>query len=172
MTTILDCFIIVILGIWLLLSIIAQFNEIKWTQRIRDQDHFKVIPSWTFFAPNPGISDYQILYRDMLFDGQLSNWKEISYRNMSILHSMYSSDKRRRKAIAESCKILLQDANNDPENKSILISIPYLTILTYIMSMPKNRLCENRQFLIARTFGYIQSKQPEILFISHQHKLS
>jgi len=172
LTTIFDYIIIGTLGIWLFLSTIAQFSGVKWIKKVKDWDHFKVIPSWAFFAPNPGVTDYQLLYRDRLFDGQFSNWKEVQYRNTSFLRSMWNSEKRRRKAIADSCKFLLQSISKNSNNKSVVLSIPYITILTYIMSMPKSPLCEYRQFLIARTFGYISSSQPDILFISHQHVLS
>ncbi len=172
MYIIFDYFIICILGIWLWLSIFAQFSGIKWIKWIKDKDPFAFIPSWTFFAPNPGVTDYKLLYRDKLFDGWFSNWKEVTYRNNSILHSIWNFDKRRRKAITDSCISLIQSVKKNPKNKAILLSIPYLFILTYIVSRPKNDLCEHRQFLIARTFGYVSSKQPDILFISPLHKLS
>jgi len=172
MVTVLDYFIISILGIWLFLSIVAQFRGIKWIKWILDRDPFDFIPSWTFFAPNPGVTDYQILYRDKLFNGQFSYWKQVQYRDNSILHSMLNPDKRRRKAIADYCKSILKSADKNQRDKAILLSFPYLAILTYVMSMPKNPLCEYRQFLITRTFGYISSKQPDILFISHLHNLS
>ena len=139
---------------------------------IIDRDPFDLIPSWTFFAPNPVVSDYQILYRDKLLNGQFSNWKQVQYRNNSILHSIWNPDKRKRKAIANYCKTILKSASKNPKNDAILLSFPYLVILTYIMSMPKNPVCKYRQFLIARTFGYISSKPPDILFISPLHNLS
>jgi hypothetical protein len=171
MIPILDYFIIVTLGIWFFLSIIAQFRGIKLIKWIIDRDPFAFIPSWTFFAPNPGVTDYQILYRDKLSDGQFSNWKEIPFRNHSILHSILNSEKRRRKAIANCCIALLQIPNKDLKNKAILSSAPYLTILSYIMSMPMNSISVYRQFLIARSFGYISSKPQDILFISDLHNL-
>ncbi len=172
MNNILDYFVVFSLGIWLSLSIISQFSGIKWVIWLKDRDIFKLIPSWNFFAPYPGVTDYKILYRDRFFDGQFSNWQEIHYRNNSILPSIFNSNKRRRKSIADSCRSLLQNANMNPKNKEIVFSFPYLIILNYIMSMPKNSLSEYRQFLIARTFGYISSKPPDILFLSDQHNLS
>jgi hypothetical protein len=172
MIAILDNFIISLLGIWLFLTIVAQFSGIRWIKWIIDRDPFDLIPSWTFFAPNPIISDYQILYRDKLFNGQFSNWEQVQYRDYSIFHSILNPDKRRRKAIAGYCKTILKSASKNLKNEAITSSYPYLVILTYIMSMPKNHLCEYRQFLIARSFGYKSSKQPDILFISNLHNLS
>jgi hypothetical protein len=172
MTINLNYFIIVVLGIWLFLSIIAQFRGIKWIKWVKDKDSLALIPSWTFFAPNPGVTDYKLLYRDRLFNGQFNNWKEVAHRNNSILNFIWNPDKRRQKAIADSCRSLLQTANKNSENKAILSSAPYLTIMAYIMNMPKNSLYEYRLFLIVRTFGYISSKPPDILFLSYLHKLS
>ena len=172
MIAILDYFIISLLGIWLFLTIVAQFSGIKWIKWIIDRDPFDLIPSWTFFAPNPIVSDYQILYRDKLFNGQFRNWEQVKYRDYSVFHSILNPDKRRRKAIAGYCKTILKSASENPKNESITLSYPYLVILTYIMSMPKNPLYKSRQFLIARSFGYLSSKQSDILFISHLHNLS
>jgi hypothetical protein len=172
MTTILSYFIIFTLGIWLFFTIVAQFRGIKWVEWVLAKDYFALIPSWTFFAPNPGVTDYQIFYRDKLLDGQYNNWKQVKYRNNSLLHSILNPDKRRRKAIAECCISILNAASKNKKENAILSSFPYLVILTYIMSMPKNSLCEYRQFLIACTFGYTLSKEPKILFISHLHNIS
>src|SRR3954468_7332015 len=101
MISIFDYFFIVILGIWMFLSIVAQFRSISLINWINNKDPFSLLPSWTFFAPNPGVVDYQILYRDKISDGHFTKWKMIFYRNNSILHSILNPDKRRRKAIRD-----------------------------------------------------------------------
>jgi len=165
-----NSFFIVILGIWMFLSIVAQFRSIKLINWINNKDPFSLIPSWTFFAPNPGVVDYQILYRD-ISDGHYTKWKIIFYRNNSIFHSILNPDKRRRKAIRDCCISILQIESNDPENKPILLSSSYIVLLNYIMTMPKDSLCKYRQFSIMRTFGCMTSKKSEVLFTSCFHKL-
>src|SRR3954466_8083099 len=169
MITIFSCFIIIVLGIWLFLSILAQFRDIKVIKWIKDSDPFALLPAWTFFAPIPGVADYKLLYRDKLLDGKYTKWIKIPYRDHSIWHSILNPDKRRQKAIADCCISLLQISIKNPKDKSILLSFPYLFILNYIMSMPKNPLCEYRQFSIIRTFGYLSDKQPDLLFTSCLH---
>lgn len=160
-----------IFGMWLILSIFANFTNFKWIKWLKYRDPFSLIPSWSFFAPNPGTSDFQILYRDSLFDGTYTYWKEIEYRDKSLLDMIWNPEKRKRKAIVDLCTFVLQIADRNSKNKRLLVSVPYLTILTYINSIPRNNLAIHRQFLIARTFGFNTTKEPEILFISHSHRL-
>ena len=162
---------ILVLAGWLILSILAQFSQHKWVRWFKYYDIFALIPVWTFFAPNPGVTDFRLLYRDKLFDGQYTPWKEVEYSDSSLFCTIWNPDKRRQKAIVDNCIFLLQDIGRNIKNKSILVSTPYLVILTYVMAMPRSSLSEYRQFLIGRTFGYHTSKEPEILFISHPHKI-
>ena len=161
----------IILGTWLIISILSQFRRFKWIKLLKYYDPFALIPSWYFFAPNPGVTDYRVLYRDKLFDGQFTVWKEVDYHRSSLLHAIWNPEKRRRKAITDTCSFLLQTASKKTKSKRLLVSVPYLAILTYVVSMPHNNLSEYRQFMIARTHGQHTTKEPEILFISNQHRL-
>src|SRR5690348_12432463 len=55
---------------WFILSILNQFG-FAWFDKITRHDHFSLLPLWTFFAPNPGQSDYHLIYRDRKTDGSL-----------------------------------------------------------------------------------------------------
>jgi hypothetical protein len=44
---------IALLGVWLLLSILAQFNTFSWIRWFRGRDYFVLIPDWSIFAPEP-----------------------------------------------------------------------------------------------------------------------
>jgi hypothetical protein len=165
-----------ILLIWLILSVFAQFSKSKYILQIKLHDHFALLPLWTFFAPNPGVTDYRLLYRDTFFDGQITPWKEVELSGTSPVNAIWNPEKRSRKTIVDSCQILFQilsntNANSALVSNSVLVSMPYLTILCYVMNMPRNNLCEYRQFLICSTYGFYTSKEPDILFISQTHRM-
>lgn len=61
---------------WLAASILNQFR-FSWFQRFRQYDSFSLLPIWSFFAPNPGQSDYHLVFRDRQHDGSHSEWSEI-----------------------------------------------------------------------------------------------
>jgi hypothetical protein len=162
---------IAIFGIWLMLSILAQFDAFKWARWLQERDYFALIPDWSFFAPDPVGGDFQILYRDKLFDGQFTPWKEVALRNASLMRAIWNPEKRRRKAMINAGTSLLQIAARTPKSKVLFVSLPYLLTLTYVTTMPRRNFSDYRQFLIAHTFGYHTSKEAEILFLSPLHKL-
>jgi hypothetical protein len=172
MIIILSYFIIIMLGIWLLLSIMAQFRDVKIIKWINDRDPFALLPAWTFFAPNPGVTDYQLFYRDKLYDGQFTTWKKVRHRDRSIFHSIVNPDKRAQKAIADCCISILQMVKENRNNRLIQKSFPYLMIMSCIMYMPKDSESEYRQFSIVRTFGFISSKKPINEFTSSLHNFA
>jgi hypothetical protein len=163
---------IAILEIWLILTILVQFPCFKWVKWLRDRDYFALLPNWSFFAPNPGTSDLQILYRDKLSDGQLTPWQAVAFREGSLLHAIWNPEKRLHKAITNVCLSLLQLASDKHKSKLLFASVPYILIVMYIKALPHDGSSNSRQFLIAQTYGYCTvSQEPKILFISQFHKL-
>jgi hypothetical protein len=162
---------IALLEIWLILTILAQSPRFKWIRWFQDRDYLALIPNWSFFAPNPGMGDFHLFYRDKLFDGQLTLWQDVAFSNGSLLQSIWNPDKRRRKAITNACLLLIQMASGKPKGEMLFVSMPYLLILRYIKTLLPNNSSHARQFLIAQTYGYYNSSQePKILFISQFHK--
>jgi signal transduction histidine kinase len=162
---------IIILGIWLMLSILAQFDAFHWVRWFQERDYFALIPDWSFFAPDPMAGDFQLLYRDKLFDGQFTPWKEVKFRNAPLLRAIWNPEKRRRKAMINAETALLQMVARNPKSKMLFVSLPYLITLISVTTLPRSTVSDYRQFLIAHTFGYHTSKEAEILFLSPAHKL-
>ena len=163
-------FVIPIFGAWLVISVFAQFSKKRWMLWLRYNDIFALIPLWTFFAPNPGVTDTRLLYRDRLVDAQYSPWIEVKFSNNSVLNAFWHPEKRRKKVVMDTCSLLLETMRSI-KDKSFLLTMPYLVVLNFIMTMPKNQLGEQRQFMITSTFGYNSAKEPEILFISQLHRI-
>ena len=64
-------FVIVVLTAWFISTLIAQFWTVPWVARLKSYDLAEVVPGWSFFAPNPGTSDSELLYRD---DREFLHW--------------------------------------------------------------------------------------------------
>lgn len=51
---------------------------------LKAADVFGLIPVWTFFAPNPGMTDYYLLYQDRLPAGSFDNWRRVELKQKAL----------------------------------------------------------------------------------------
>ncbi len=163
----------VVIGVmigWLLLSVVCQV-PCRLTRRIRAYDLAGLIPVWPFFAPVPGTCDYYLLYRDELADGSLGNWREILLcDDRRSWHVIWNPGKREKKALFDLTTALLQEAKPDAI-EAIQLSVPYLSILTYISSLPRSYPASSTQFLLMMTDERRIGVIPEPIFTSAIHPL-
>ena len=159
-----------VLALWFVLSLLAQFASAPCITAIKVRDHFALIPSWTFFAPNPGVSDTELLYRDLLFDGQYGSWVCVESPKPPPWRALWNPGKRQRKAIIDLSTMLIRLAVEEHHQRDIILSIPYLALLSFVSRQPRSPLAEQRQFMLARTFGSADLP-PEILFVSGLHRI-
>lgn len=162
--------VIAALAVWFVSTLIAQFWTVPWVARLKSYDLGEVVPGWSFFAPNPGTSDAELLYRDQLVDDQLGPWTAVRFQRPSLRRAVWNPEKRRRKALFDLSASLLMDAGAARERNEVLVSFPYLALLSYVSSFPSGPLSKQRQFILARSFGE-RGKDPEIMFISGWHRL-
>lgn len=99
-----------LLGLWFLATVLTQLTTwpgapksvaavVDWFQQY---DLFAVVPNWNFFAPNPGTTDYHLLYRDRLDGGDFSMWREIATAKQSgLLRGIWNPRKRQSKVISD-----------------------------------------------------------------------
>ena len=162
----------VVLGTWLGLSVLHQFHRGRWTKRIKRFDKFGLLPDWTFFAPIPSQSDYRYLYRDMSADGVLSSWKEIRFRNTSVLRSVWHPERRIQKGLNVSVGSLSRRTIAAGKfEKRLLLEVSYLLILNFVEQQPRDFRAIKRQFTIAQTDGVGSDGNPRIIFLSASHVL-
>lgn len=156
---------------WLILTVIAQFRSIS--ARISRFDIFRLIPIWTFFAPNPGVVDYHLVIRDRRRDGSLSNWAGINIA--SERHStniFWNPQKRPKKIILDVVQslIIITAAQRESMGQEI-ISLPYLMLLHIAISMPRmNQDSVGRQFAVIQTSGHTQ-KDLQLAYLSQFHRI-
>lgn len=159
---------LIILGVWSMLSILAQFSSFRWRKWLKEKDPFALIPDWALFS-HPGARTLHLLYRDQLIDGQFTPWKEVALYNPSPWRILWNPKRRQSKAL-RLCRSLLDLADYVPNRKWLLISFPYLFILTYIMTQQRQNESRSRQFLLARMDGSLSSQDAEIVFLSPMHQ--
>jgi hypothetical protein len=162
--------IIAVFSVWFVLSVLNQFGRGALIRPIKRRDSFSLIPVWTFFAPRPGVTDYNLLYRDRGRDGRCGPWHEIQPVELGWCKGLWNPGKRVRKGITDMCNMLMRQAT--PKiGKRLYLQIPYLTLLHHACEQPRNELSLLRQFAIVRTFGFGSSQEPQVVFVSALHRL-
>lgn len=166
---------------WFVLSVINQFGW-KWFEAVRSQDAFSLLPFWSFFAPNPGMSDYHLLYRDRLVSSGTGVWRELRLdKKLSLWRVLWSPDKRKAKALQDAAGSLLEMRRESIENLGIAgeelrpllirVSIAYLVLLHLVNNASHSPMAESTQFMIAETHGHFTETKPEPVFVSDFHPL-
>ncbi|CAN5195014.1 hypothetical protein BH09BAC6_BH09BAC6_08750 [soil metagenome] len=155
---------------WFFATIINQFNY-DWVSKIRERDILHLLPRWTFFAPNPGTSDYHILFRQMDNDNNVSEFYEFPIHGRKHFFSfLWNPKKRVKKTILDlsvdfSRLLNLEKINED----NIKLSFTYLVFLNFFSSIKKDPDTKYIQFAVVVTKGYIQYEAPYLLICSEFH---
>lgn len=161
-----------VLGAWLIGSVLNQF-QLGWFQRIASRDPFLLLPLWTFFAPNPGQSDYHLVYRDRLADGGLSEWHEIEISEPRRAYSCFwNPEKRSKKVLSDVVSTVVSSHRAQGQiGNEFLLSLQYLLLLNVVDQQPASANATHRQFLIVETFGFTPTEKPRAILRSDFHAL-
>ena len=170
-TTFTDFAIGIVLSIWFVLSILNQFS-FRWFEFIQQFDRLGLLPIWTFFAPNPGQTDYHMIYRNMYADGSCSEWAEVEIPTRNgLVASVWNPDKRIVKAIDDAVAGLIQLMREKGERSEFLLSFSYLFLLNFVSAVNKDNDAASRQFAIVETRGLNRTETPSLLFVSEFHAI-
>jgi len=158
-------------SVWLLISIFCQFNKTKIGTFFRQLDLFSLIPYWSFFAPNPGTTDYHLLYRDKVDTNTGSYWKEYKLSsNRSLLGAVWNPKKRTKKVLSDAVSSLLT-LSKDIKNNEYKTTLPYIALLNFIASIPRENTVTATQFVIMESYGHFTTRTPKVIFRSEFHKI-
>jgi hypothetical protein len=176
-----DIVILVLLVTWFLVSIGGQIHS-KRISRIRRHDLFNLIPLWTFFAPNPGTSDYHVLYREKARDGSISAWSEIPLTHKrSWIAALWNPMKRETKVLADivnSVAILIEyhrEQKTPPSTvgDAVMLSTPYLILMNIVVTrVGRSATTEQRQFALVESHGFDSRDLPAVILCSPYHALA
>jgi hypothetical protein len=164
--------VIVVLGLWFFASILGQFDGEPVT-RLKNHDHYALIPRWTFFAPRPGVTDYHLLFQ-LHDDESSSSWKEEFLADQrTVWGAIWNPLKRNKKALSDAVRslgVISSDLSKD-ELWKIQYTIPYLAVLSYLSERPHRASATHIRFMILESDGFIAKDEPRLLFLSEKHRL-
>ena len=158
----------IVFGTWLILSIAAQFFRTNHS-RIRIWDHCGLLPSWNFFAPEPGTLDYSIMYRDIL-PGKFGPWKTLTETTRTGgISAIWNQHMIGNKVLHDWIQSLIEIEAATPYPELLKHTWPYQVILFSIMNDKPVLNDSLRQFSIVASTNY-SPKIRKIIFISDGHK--
>lgn len=155
-----------ILLLWLIASIAAQLPGPVATF-LRARDAAGLIPSWSFFAPNPVRTDCHLMYRHVFGPGHVSSWTEAFVWRAPRTRAIWNPDRRVEKAISDACSGLA--SRTDPAG--VQWSTPYLLVLNYVSGLPSPAGATSVQFALLGAFGHRADRPPFVRFVSGVHPL-
>ena len=136
----------------LLLTVACQslrFRPARWVKR---HDVFCLIPTWTFFAPNPGTRDTRLFWREVRTDGEMSPWREPSPPALTPWRGLWNPALRTQKAINDAGSLIAQ-VRSSGDSTQMLLSVPYLVLLRYVAAQPGSPNGVARQFALVESSG-------------------
>jgi hypothetical protein len=164
--------VVIIYVIWGAATVANQFHS--WSPTwLRAVDIFGLIPIWTFFAPNPGMTDYYLLYRDRLPDGSFDNWRKVDLKQSEngFRLALWNPTKRKHKALTDMVSLLITLAQHR-SGEELIVTVPYILILNFITLRPHSLGTNGTQFMVLEHSGF--SGEPErnrVLMMSAIHRL-
>jgi hypothetical protein len=170
--SVLGCVSITMVASWLVLTAFAQYRPIS--ARLSRYDPFRLIPSWTFFAPNPSVVDYHIVVRDERIDGSLGPWRALEIgAERHFLNCIWNPQKRPKKILIDAVQSLVTICQMPSYSEGHeMLSLPYLLLLHLAETVPG--VCEGsvrRQFAIVHSTGHVD-KTIQLSYLSQFHKIS
>jgi hypothetical protein len=160
----------VALGAWALATVFNQFPS-PLTNQIRRMDRMQLVPLWTFFAPNPGTSDYHVVYRDLDAEGRPCRpWEEVCFAGRTPLSAFWNPQKRASKVVNDLTQSMIVMRRED--ETVTRASVPYVLLLqSVVRHAPCSEGAVSREFMIVQTSGWDPERPPELVFRSVRHRL-
>lgn len=161
------------LAAWLAATVVNQFSPAWWV-RVKERDHFMLIPKWTFFAPNPARTDFHLFYRDVMDGDALGEWREIPFVPPATprLRAIWHPEKRQKKVFIDAVRSIgdyMRTLEGEPH--AVKVSLAYLLLLNYVAGLPRGPEVRCRQFLVSETYGFFANRKPRLVFCSDAHRL-
>jgi hypothetical protein len=158
--------------LWVVANVANQFHSWcpTWLSAL---DVFGLIPVWTFFAPNPGMTDYYLLYRDRLPEGSLDNWRQVELKpsENSFRLALWNPTKKKHKALSDMVSALIRLAKYR-EHEGLIATVPYILILNFITSRPHSLGADGTQFMVLEHGGFAgEPERSRVLVMSGIHRL-
>jgi hypothetical protein len=156
----------------LVTTVVCQRPMAAWVRTVKYHDIVAFVPSWTFFAPNPGTTDTRVLWRECTVDGAVSPWHDLLPPTGGLLRAVWNPLKRQHKLLTDTGPMVVRAALRNPTSDAVLVGLPYLLLLNRVMSLPSSTLAVSRQFLVVQTrHDGVEDEDIQPLFASRWHRL-
>lgn len=159
---------------WVLLTVAAQ-PFLATQRKIRRFDLFRMIPVWTFFAPDPGTSDYHLLSRTRCVDGTITPFREIPLGSRrKIGHLFFNPTQRLQKALSDHARAIAMHISTDlteTNQANIRLTVSYISLLHYCIGLGSEPGSCTVQFMILESFGHLELEDPQLVLNSEFHRL-
>jgi hypothetical protein len=161
--------VIAIFALWLVGTLVHQLDY-PWAKGITGHDLFRLLPRWTFFAPNPGTSDYHLVFRERNGAGDVSPFLELPMHARGRWAFAINPDKRVKKALMDFSIMLNQHcASDDYDENNIRLTFSYLGILNLLSRIPLDPATNSIQFGVLVSDGFTEVAEPRLLLCSEFH---
>lgn len=168
-------------ALWLGLCVASQFSTDR-INALKRFDVLQILPIWTFFAPNPGRSDYHVIGRDRLHDGTLTPWRDVlPIPRQDAMSPFWNPRKRRTKVVVDAVATLVdmvgrakrEDRPTATLERTLLISGPYLVLVNIVAhSADHHGDAASFQFAVIERQGFGREGSPVPLVMSPFHGLA
>ena len=163
---------IVVFSVWFLLTIAFQKNN-RLSRLTTRFDRFTLIPKWSFFTPDPGASNYHLVYRSRDDETTVSPWLELNLSPRGVLFPLWNPGKRYREGMIELFQLLALSSINSSAER-LQITAPYIILLDVARKRLGGSLSAQAfyQFALVETRGQIGASAPRVRFYSLTHPVS
>jgi hypothetical protein len=158
---------------WFLLSILNQLGRFRLLRPLRRIDLFQLLPMWNFFAPNPGVHDFYLLYRDKTLAGEIGNWLIVQpTQHRGSLSCLWNPGKVERKVLSDAIQMFAGHISPSlKESPGLMLTVPYLVCLQIVVDAPRQGPDTLRQFVLAQKKGLASSDEILPILISDFHSM-
>ena len=163
---------IVVFSVWFLLTIAFQKNN-RLSRLTTRFDRFTLIPKWSFFTPDPGASNYHLVYRSRDDETTVSPWSELNLSPRGVLFPLWNPRKRYREGMIELFQLLALSSINCSAER-LQFTAPYIILLDVARKRLGGSLSAQAfyQFALVETRGQSGASAPRVRFYSLTHPVS
>jgi hypothetical protein len=159
-------------GGMLLVTAAIQPSGWRWRKLVKKRDPCSYVPTWTFFAPDPGVTDARLLWRERLVDGTVGPWHESVPPQGGLLRAIWNPTKRARKVATDFRRMIEREEEEAGDEELRMLGLPYLMILQHVLGIDSSPLGAARQFAVVSTEGADDEDGLfELVFVSSWHRL-
>jgi hypothetical protein len=166
--------VLILLVGWLALSFLNQSPRVQ--PMLMKLNALKLLPFFSLFAPDPIDTDCHLLWRDIGANRKIGPWNELSiFPCAAIVRALWNPCVRELNSlqqVAAELDVLSEIAAGSPQGQRLIIlSVPYLVLLSAVSRLPHSPNAERRQFMVVNTRGFGRERRVEVSVTSEAHDL-